>query len=107
MSQEVIQNPSTNTAVVEAPPQKKPEVKPPETLPPYKLILHNDDVSSMVDVVRTIVNLTPLGIRHAIRCMLEAHHKSYSLLLVTHRERGELYVEQFASCRLITTLEPA
>jgi len=77
-----------------------------DLLPPYKVILHNDDVNDMCRVVEVICNLTPLGINEAIERMLEAHHTGYALLLVTHRERAELYVEQFASCRLIVTAEP-
>jgi ATP-dependent Clp protease adaptor protein ClpS len=30
-----------------------------------------------------------------------------ALVLVTHKERAELYVEQFASKRLTVTIEPA
>ncbi|MBN1343565.1 MAG: ATP-dependent Clp protease adaptor ClpS [Phycisphaerae bacterium] len=75
-------------------------------LPPYRVILHNDDVNDMLRVVQVICNLTPLGPEEAIERMLEAHHTGYALLLVTHKERAELYVEQFASCRLTVTAEP-
>jgi len=37
---------------------------------------------------------------------LEAHETGSSMLLVTHKERAELYVEQFASCKLNVTCEP-
>ncbi len=38
--------------------------------------------------------------------MLEAHSSGTAVLLVTHKERGELYVQQFASLKITTTLEP-
>ncbi len=75
-------------------------------IPPYRVILHNDDVNDMVHVVEVILKLTPLTREDAIKKMLEAHYTGCSLLLVTHRERAELYVEQFKSCRLTVTIEP-
>ncbi len=77
-----------------------------EILPPYKVILHNDDVNDMGRVVEVICNLTPLEVEEAIERMLEAHNTGAAVLLVTHRERAELYVEQFHSCGLTVTAEP-
>jgi ATP-dependent Clp protease adaptor protein ClpS len=74
--------------------------------PPYKVILHNDDVNDMVRVVVVICDLTPLTREEAIERMWEAHHTGSAVLLITHRERAELYVEEFASCGLIVTAEP-
>jgi len=74
--------------------------------PPYKVILHNDDVNDMEYVVETICRLTPLNVEQAVEKMMEAHLKGMALLLVCHRERAELYQEQFRSCRLTVTIEP-
>jgi len=76
------------------------------TPPPYKVILHNDDVNDMEYVVATICRLTPLTLEQATEKMLEAHLKGMSILLVCHKERAELYQEQFKSCRLRVTIEP-
>lgn len=76
-------------------------------LPPFSVLLHNDDVNDMNYVVQTIVDLTPLGTRQATLAMLEAHTRGLALLLTTHRERAELYQEQFASKSLRVTIEPA
>lgn len=76
-------------------------------LPPYKVILHNDDVNDMGFVVRTIMELTHLGKPDATQKMLEAHNRGCALLLVTHKERAELYAEQFLSKGLTATIEPA
>jgi ATP-dependent Clp protease adapter protein ClpS len=76
-------------------------------LPPYKVLLHNDSVNEAGYVVRTIIELTHLGKLEAQRRMLEAHHLGISLLLVTHKERAELFVEQFTSKGLTVTSEPA
>ena len=77
-----------------------------DLLPPYKVILHNDDENDMGRVVEVICRLTPLGVQEAIQRMLEAHHTGHAILLVTHKERAELYVDQFTSCRLTVTAEP-
>jgi ATP-dependent Clp protease adaptor protein ClpS len=82
----------------------KPKRKP---LPPWRVLLHNDEVNEMLYVVQAIVSLTPLPLRDAAAKMLEAHKRGLSLLLTTHQERAELYVQQFASCNLIVTIEPA
>lgn len=75
-------------------------------LPPYRVILHNDDVNSFEHVIAAILRLTPLNFHEAVQRTLEAHETGAALLLVTHQERAELYVEQFASVSLTTTCEP-
>jgi ATP-dependent Clp protease adapter protein ClpS len=90
----------------QAPSKPQPKKIPPKPLPPWKVILHNDEVNAMPEVVETIAMLTPLGLHEAVVRMLEAHYHGRSLLLSTHRERAELYVQQFASRRLTVTIEP-
>jgi ATP-dependent Clp protease adaptor protein ClpS len=75
-------------------------------LPPYRVILHNDDVNTFEHVIRTILKLTPLKEPEAVARTVEAHESGSSVLLVTHKERAELYVEQFASRGLTVTCEP-
>ncbi|MBI1336779.1 MAG: ATP-dependent Clp protease adaptor ClpS [Phycisphaera sp.] len=94
----------TSTATATRP---SPTKKPPKMLPPWKVLLHNDDVNTPLDVVETIVMLTPLKQQEAINKMSEAHRTGVSLLLVTHKERAELYKDQFASRNLTVTIEPA
>lgn len=88
-------------------PQKAPDKKPPQPLPPYKVLLHNDDVNDMEFVVTTIVALTPLNLEDAVTRTLEAHKTGVALLLTTHKERAELYKDQFKSKGLTVTIEPA
>ncbi len=85
-----------------APPARKPQ-----QLPPYRVLLHNDDVNTMEHVVLSIVRLTPLVMERAVECTMEAHETGLALLLVTHKERAELYQEQFTSVSLTVTIEPA
>ncbi|HEY3244758.1 MAG TPA: ATP-dependent Clp protease adaptor ClpS [Phycisphaerae bacterium] len=88
-------------------PAKRPLKVPPKPLPPFKVLLHNDDVNEIEHVIRSIVKLTPLNSEDAVLKTLEAHHSGVALLLVTHKERAELYVDQFASLSLTVTIEQA
>lgn len=76
-----------------------------DRLPPYKVLLHNDEVNTFEHVVMTVLKLTKLTAEDAFAKTLEAHEKGVSLLLVTHKERAELYVEQFATFKLTVTCE--
>ena len=85
----------------------KPQSKPPQPLPPWKVLLHNDDKNDVLFVVQTVMELTPLGEQDAKLRTLEAHETGVALLLVTHKERAELYKEQFQSKGLTVTIEAA
>jgi ATP-dependent Clp protease adapter protein ClpS len=84
-----------------------PVKKPPQPLPPWKVLLHNDDKNNMPDVIEAIVELTPLNKQDAELRTKEAHETGVALLLTTHKERAELYKEQFQSKGLTVTIEPA
>jgi ATP-dependent Clp protease adapter protein ClpS len=86
---------------------RSPEHRPALQLPRYKLILHSSAVKDLMFVVRTIMELTRLCLAEATHKMWEAHHFGRSLILVTHKERAELYVEQFACKGLTVTMEMA
>jgi ATP-dependent Clp protease adaptor protein ClpS len=83
-----------------------PKQRPPGHLPMYKVLLHNDDKNDMYHVIATITALTPLNEQEAVLRTAEAHKTGVALLLVTHKERAELYVDQFQSKSLIVTIEP-
>jgi ATP-dependent Clp protease adaptor protein ClpS len=88
-------------------PKQKPKTTPPQELRPWKVLLHNDDKNDMLYVVRTIMELTPLKAQEALLRMKEAHETGVALLLTTHKERAELYRDQFQSKGLTVTIEPA
>ena len=58
-------------------------------------------------VVKTVMELTPLNEQEAELRTVEAHKSGVALLLTTHKERAELYQEQFTSKGLVVTIEPA
>ncbi len=91
----------------------RPSVKPEmtvtprvERLPLFRVVLHNDDVNTFEHVISSILKLTPLKPAEAWARTLEAHETGAAVLLRTHKERAELYVEQFASLNLTVTCEP-
>src|SRR3954454_3845778 len=84
-----------------------PTKKPPQPLKPWKVLLHNDDKNTRQDVVEAIVELTPLNEQEATVRMDEADKTGVALLLTTHKERAELYQEQFKSKGMTVTIEPA
>ncbi len=75
-------------------------------MPMWKVLLHNDDVNSIDHVIDTVVELTPLKQQEAEIRAREADKNGLALLLVTHKERAELYQEQFQSKSLTVTIEP-
>ncbi len=102
------QNAPSLPAITQTPaPTQRPGRAKPGKLPPWKVVLHNDQVNGMENVVITIKKLTSLSDQAAVRRMLEAHLRGRAMLLTTHRERAELYKYQFASRGLTVTIAPA
>jgi ATP-dependent Clp protease adaptor protein ClpS len=96
-----------NGTAVATRPGTKPAPPPIDRMPPWRVLLHNDDHNDMADVVRAIQRLTHMPARDAFARMLEAHTRGVAMLVETHREHAELLVEQFASFKLRVTAEPA
>ena len=77
-------------------------------LPPYKVLLHNDDVNSMDHVVRSLLRSVPgLSTKKAVTIMLEAHHTGRAVVIVCPLELAELIRERLQSCGLTATIEKA
>jgi ATP-dependent Clp protease adapter protein ClpS len=97
----------TATAKPKRATKSAPKNKPPQMLPPWKVLLHNDDKNDLAHVVHTIMELTTLKEQDAKLRTKEAHETGVALLLTTHKERAELYKDQFESKGLVVTIEPA
>jgi ATP-dependent Clp protease adapter protein ClpS len=54
-------NDAPGAAVAKPARKQKPRRKPPQPLPPWKVLLHNDDKNDVLFVVTTIMELTPLN----------------------------------------------
>jgi len=87
--------------------------RPPRTLtgpppfPRYKVLLLRAAGHDLMAVARAVMDLTRFGSAEAEFRMWESHHRGRSLVVVTHLERAELYVEQFAERGLAATIELA
>jgi ATP-dependent Clp protease adaptor protein ClpS len=77
-----------------------------QPLPPYKVILRHDAGQELMGVVRAVMELTRLCREEATHKMWESYHRGQSQLLVTHKERAELYIDQFAHRGVTVTIEP-
>jgi ATP-dependent Clp protease adapter protein ClpS len=75
-------------------------------LPRFKVVLQQNDMNDLMFVVRSVMELMRFPRAEATYKMWEAYHCGRSVLLITYRERAELYVEQFASKGLTVTVEP-
>jgi len=76
-------------------------------LRPWYVQLHHDHHNRVREVIDVVANLTHLRRADAVRRVWEAHHQGVALLVITHRERAELYQEQFANHNIKVSLEAA
>jgi ATP-dependent Clp protease adapter protein ClpS len=73
----------------------------------YNVVLHRDAEKSLLLVVRAVMELTRFCKEEAMTRMWEAYHLGKSVVVATHLERAELFVEQFAERGLPASVEPA
>ena len=70
----------TATAKPKKSPKKSPKKKPPGFLPPWKVLLHNDDKNSVEFVIVSLVELTPLNKQEAEERTKEADDTGVALV---------------------------
>lgn len=87
-------------------PSTKPKI---QQMPPWKIILHDDSVNTVEHVVNMVQEITKLEEQIAFDRVKEAHENGLALLLTTHREKAELFVEMFEACtpQISVTMEKA
>lgn len=79
-----------------------------ETLPPYVVILHNDDHNSMDHVVHALLASVPeLDIERAVEVMLAAHNHGQADVISCPLERAELYRDRLERHGLTATIRKA
>ncbi len=77
-----------------------------QSLPRWRVVLHDDEVSDRPSMINAITQCTPLSHAAATQRVLAAHVDGTSLLLNVHRELAELYYVQLSKRNLIVTIEP-
>lgn len=84
----------------------------PRTAPRWRVLLHDDPVTTFEFVIGLIQRIFRKQHREAARLTFEVHRTGAAVITVTSRERAELYVEQVRSVArpqgypLTATIEP-
>jgi ATP-dependent Clp protease adaptor protein ClpS len=77
-------------------------------LPPWCVLLHNDDHNGMDHVVRSLLRCVPsLTVEEAAEIMLMAHLHGEATVISCPKEAAEHYRDGLESCGLTATIEPA
>ncbi len=78
-----------------------------QLLPPYKVILFDDDHNEMNYVIFALIHaVTNLTSEEAERIMLTAHLTGKAIVIVCPKEAAEYYQERILSYGLTATIEP-
>jgi len=76
-------------------------------LPPYKVLIHDDDYNEMNYVVFALLHsVNVLSVHEAERIMLTAHLTGTAVVIVCPKEVAEYYQERLLSYNLTATIEP-
>jgi ATP-dependent Clp protease adaptor protein ClpS len=76
-------------------------------LPPYKVILHNDEKHSAGYVTDALVKVIPnLSTQEAWQIMLTAHTTGNAIVVIRPKEVAEYYQECLQGFDLTITIEP-
>ncbi len=77
-----------------------------QVLPPWRVILHNDDVNEMMYVVQSLMKTVPaLSTQRATEIMLEAHEHGKATVTTCPLELAELYRDRLEGFGLTATIE--
>jgi ATP-dependent Clp protease adaptor protein ClpS len=87
--------------------ETRPEIRE-VVLPPWTVILHNDDHNEMLYVVSCLLKTVPgLSTRRAVEIMLEAHNHGRAPVTTCPLEVAELYRDRLEGFGLTATIEKA
>ncbi len=79
---------------------------PPSIVRRYKVILHRSANVDLAEIARTLRELTHYADAEATFRMWDAYQNGWTLVLTTHLERAELFVEQLGNRGLCASVEP-
>jgi ATP-dependent Clp protease adaptor protein ClpS len=76
--------------------------------PPYRVILHNDDINRREYVVQVLMKVIPgMTVDNAVNIMQEAHYNGLSVVIICSQAEAEEYCMQLRRNGLLSTIEPA
>jgi ATP-dependent Clp protease adaptor protein ClpS len=67
-------------------------------LPPYAVVLHNDDHNTTVFVVTVLLKVFGYTLEKCVQLMMEAHEKGRSVVWTGALELAELKADQIVGC---------
>lgn len=76
-------------------------------MPKYRVILHNDDVHTFVEVIRWIVITVQLPMDEAIQITYKIHYEGAATVIIVVKELAEHYMSVFQGYGMGCTIEPA
>ncbi len=76
-------------------------------LPPYNVILHNDDVHTFDDVARALNRVIGVSLKRGYELADIVHNKGNAIVATCRKEQAELYRERLEGYKLTVTIEPA
>ena len=97
-------------AATKVAPKRRPRSQPKQEtqqLPPYNVVLLDDDDHTYDYVIEMLGKVFAHPVERAMQMAKEVDSSGRVIVLTTHKERAELYQEQFQSKGLTVTIEPA
>ena len=76
-------------------------------LPPYNVVLHNDDVHTFDDVARALNRVIGVSLKRGYELADIVHNKGNAIVATCRKEQAELYRERLEGYKLTVTIEPA
>ncbi|MBV8084405.1 MAG: ATP-dependent Clp protease adaptor ClpS [Chloroflexi bacterium] len=76
-------------------------------LPPFHVILHNDDVHTFDDVARALNKVIGVSLKRGYELADIVHNQGKAVVATCRKEQAELYRERLEGYKLTVTIEPA
>jgi len=76
-------------------------------LPPFHVILHNDDVHTFDDVAHALNKVIGVSLKRGYELADIVHNQGKAVVATCRKEQAELYRERLEGYKLTVTIEPA
>ena len=76
-------------------------------LPPYNVILHNDDVHTFEDVARALHKVVGVSLKRGFELADIVHNNGNAIVATCSKEQAELYRDALEGYKLTVTIERA
>ncbi|HLY67048.1 MAG TPA: ATP-dependent Clp protease adaptor ClpS [Chloroflexota bacterium] len=76
-------------------------------LPPYNVVLHNDDVHTFDDVAHALNKVIGVSLKRGYQLADIVHNNGNAIVATCRKEQAELYRERLEGYKLTVTIEPA